>query len=50
MFVGVSRGPMSLIPPVTRMTFPERSGISVSQLKLGPLPNISKPPDEEYVL
>ncbi len=33
---------VGFIPPVTRTTFPDRSGMSVSGLKLGPPPNILK--------
>lgn len=38
----MSEGFVGFIPPVTRTTFPDRSGMSVSGLKLGPPPNILK--------
>lgn len=38
----IGGGVYRYIPPVTRMTFPDRSEISASGLKLGPPPNMLK--------
>ena len=46
-----ARGMFSYVPPVTNMTLPDRSGISVSALKdLPPKPNIVNGPSGELLL